>query len=415
MSYGNSNLKNSKTQIILLQLGALFEYFDLMLYVHLAFVLDDLFFPPAEGTNAQLISAIAFCSTFVFKPFGAIILGYVGDKIGRKFTTLVGIFSVAFCSLTMAILPSYAQIGISAAIILTLCRMTLSLFSMGEKIGTDIYLAEISTKSMRNVIVCTAGIAAGFGSTLSLGIGLILIEQSLNWRLAFVFGGILAIVGLIARKKLKESGVFVYAKKQEVQTPAKEANWKVLVSYFCIDSVWPAIFYFVYIYCMGKLRNDFNYSAAEIIRHNFFISVTELFSLIAMTIMVYRIYPLVILKIKLVFFIIFTFTLPWIINYISTPGELFCIQILLVIFAPTIFPAAALFIEHFPILTRFSRIAIICALSRAIMYPISSFGFIYLIDNFGYWGTLFINVPLFIGYALGLNYFEKISKSSQYS
>lgn len=408
-----NNLKNSKTQIILLQLGAIFEYFDLMLYVHLAFVLDNLFFPQVEGKNAQLISAIAFCSTFIFKPFGAIILGYIGDKIGRKFTTLVGIFCVGFCSLTMAVLPSYAQIGIYAAIILTLCRIILSIFSMGEKIGTDIYLAEITQPPIRNVVVCIASIAAGLGSTLALGIGLILMEKSLNWRLAFVFGGILAILGLIARKKLQESALFLSAKEQAITTPVKNPDWKVLVSYFCIDSVWPAVFYFGYIYFMGKLRVDFNYSPIDIIRHNFLISAAELLSLVVMTIMVYRIYPLVILKIKLWFFIIFTFTFPCIIDYISKPEELFLMQVLLVIFAPTVFPANALFISHFPVLKRFSRIAIICAISRAVMYPISSFGFVYLIDNFGYFGILFINVPLFIGYAFGLSYFQKITKNTQ--
>ena len=77
---------------------------------------------------ANLVSATTFCSIFVFRPFGALFFGYIGDTIGRKATVIITTLMMACCCVFMAILPTYAQIGITAAWLLTICRiMQLSL------------------------------------------------------------------------------------------------------------------------------------------------------------------------------------------------------------------------------------------------------------------------------------------------
>jgi MFS family permease len=136
--------RQQKEAIVLLQLGTFLEYFDLMLYVHMAVLLNDLFFPSTDAHTASLLTAFAFCSTFVFRPFGALIFGYIGDNYGRKTTVIMTTAIMSISCILMANLPTYAQIGIAAAWLVTLCRVLQGLSSMGEIMGAYVYVTEIT-------------------------------------------------------------------------------------------------------------------------------------------------------------------------------------------------------------------------------------------------------------------------------
>ena len=81
--------REQKEVVGLLSIGTFLEYFDLMLYVHMAVLLNELFFPKTDPFTASLLSAFAFCSTYILRPFGALLLGYIGDNIGRKATIII--------------------------------------------------------------------------------------------------------------------------------------------------------------------------------------------------------------------------------------------------------------------------------------------------------------------------------------
>ena len=87
--------KEQKEAVGLLSIGTFLEYFDLMLYVHMAILLNELFFPKTDPFTSSLLAALAFCSTFVFRPFGALIFGYIGDNIGRKHTVMITTFMMS--------------------------------------------------------------------------------------------------------------------------------------------------------------------------------------------------------------------------------------------------------------------------------------------------------------------------------
>ena len=76
--------RGQKEAVGLLSIGTFLEYFDLMLYVHMAVLLNELFFPKTDPFTASLLSAFAFCSSYILRPFGALIFGFIGDFIGRK-------------------------------------------------------------------------------------------------------------------------------------------------------------------------------------------------------------------------------------------------------------------------------------------------------------------------------------------
>ena len=102
-----------------------------MLYVHMVVLLNELFFPKYDSFVNSLLTAFAFCSTFVFRPVGAMVFGWLGDNIGRKATIIITTTFMALTCGVMAILPTYAQIGIIASIIVTLCRMIQGMASIG--------------------------------------------------------------------------------------------------------------------------------------------------------------------------------------------------------------------------------------------------------------------------------------------
>ncbi|MDP5370108.1 MAG: MFS transporter, partial [Pseudomonadota bacterium] len=136
--------RQQKEAVGLLQVGTFLEYFDLMLYVHMAVLLNDLFFPETDPHTAALLTAFAFCSTYVLRPFGALVFGYIGDNIGRKTTVVLTTMMMSVSCVIMANLPTYAQIGITATWVITICRVMQGLSSMGEVMSAQVYMTEIT-------------------------------------------------------------------------------------------------------------------------------------------------------------------------------------------------------------------------------------------------------------------------------
>ncbi len=134
--------REQKEAVGLLSIGTFLEYFDLMLYVHMAAFLNELFFEPADPHFTSLMMSFAFCTTFVFRPVGALIFGWLGDNIGRKSTVIITTFMMAVLCFVMANLPTYAQIGVAATWIITICRIVQGMTSMGEIVGAGLYLTE---------------------------------------------------------------------------------------------------------------------------------------------------------------------------------------------------------------------------------------------------------------------------------
>ncbi|MFP3017425.1 MAG: MFS transporter [Candidatus Tisiphia sp.] len=142
--------REQKEAVGLLSIGTFLEYFDLMLYVHMAVLLNELFFEPTDPKTASVMSAFAFCSTYVLRPFGALLFGWIGDNYGRKHTVVITTFMMSISCIAMANLPTYAQIGITASWLVTICRIVQGLSSMGEVVGADIYVIEITKPPIQN-------------------------------------------------------------------------------------------------------------------------------------------------------------------------------------------------------------------------------------------------------------------------
>lgn len=201
--------REQKEALGLLQIGTFLEYFDLLLYIHMAVLLNELFFPKADPHTASLMAAFAFCSTYVMRPIGALIFGWLGDNIGRKSTIIITTVMMSLSCIVMANLPTYAQIGITATWVVTLCRIAQGMSSMGEIIGAQIYIAECIPRPASYPAVAFVSVAANLGGMVAVGIAALVTSSGLNWRTAFWIGAIVALVGAVARTRLRETPDFL--------------------------------------------------------------------------------------------------------------------------------------------------------------------------------------------------------------
>ena len=419
--------REQKEAVGLLSLGTFLEYFDIMLYVHMAILLNELFFPKYDPYTTSLLSAATFCSTYVFRPFGALIIGWIGDNIGRRATVVITTFMMSISCITMANLPTYAQIGITASVLMIICRIVQGMSSMGEVIGAELYLTEtIAPPAQYPAVAVVTVFATLGGGTFALGIASLVTSFGFNWRIAFLVGAVVAVIGSLARTTLRETPEFADAKRQ-LKTSLEKANEdpkslenhpllqekiakKTFLAYFLIECSWPAIFYFIYVYCADILKDSFGYTAEQVIHQNFIVSIVNLLGFIVLTYLSSRIYPLKILKVKLVVFIIFAISCPYLLDSLRNPLDVLLLQAIVILFISDSLPAAPIFYKHFPVFKRFTCTTLIYALSRAFMYVIVSFGLIYLTEYFGHWGLLMLFCLISLGFAFGLFHFEKLGK-----
>ena len=421
--------KEVQQAVKLLSIGTFLEYFDLFLYAHMAVVLNELFFPPTDPHNQSLLTAFAFCSSFIFRPFGAMLFGYIGDKYGRKITIVITTFMMAITCLVMANAPTYAQAGAAAAWIVTICRIVQGMSSMGEIVGAQLFLTEATPLSYRFPVVGLINIFGDLGATTALAVAALTITYGFNWRLAFWIGSLVALIGSVARRKLRESPEYADARKR-LESVAKRANesiehikktnfWdekvplKLSLSYFLIKCSGPVFLYFTYFYITSAFKSTLQYSPQNILLHNLGVGIVQLLGWsVVRTYLSTVIHPLRILNFVWIITMIFVPFLPFLLNHITQAWQLFLLQSFIVIIMPTDLPAVPIFFKSFPLYKRFSYTSVLFALAYAVIYAITSYGLTYLIAYFGYSGLLILMIPVLIGYGYGLNYFKKLEKAA---
>ncbi|MDP3371727.1 MAG: MFS transporter [Candidatus Paracaedibacteraceae bacterium] len=419
MSIFSSLTREQKETVGLLQIGTFLEYFDLMLYVHMAVVLNDLFFPKTDPHTAALLAAFAFCSTYVLRPIGALVFGYIGDNIGRKPTVIITTMMMAVSCIIMANLPTYAEIGIAAAWLVTACRITQGLSSMGEIMGAEIYVTEITKPPVQYPTVAFVGVAAYAGTVVALAIASLVTHFTFNWRIAFWIGACIAVVGSIARTRLRETPEFLQKRHQRNNERSANVSFvqekmvrKTFWAYFIVYCGWPLSFYLAYMYFNPILKNTFGYTSGEIILHNFVLSVISLVTIVFLGVLSYKIHPLKIIKARGRLFLLLNFAIPFVILYSTCAIHIFFLQVAILTFTLSPIPSVSVFIKYIPTLRRFTAASFVYALSRALMYVITSFSLVYLTDIFGYYGLWLIMFPVTFAFLWGVQHFEELEQES---
>lgn len=197
-------------------IGNILEWYDFTLYGYLAVVLSKLFFPSENETASLLASFGAFAVGFFFRPLGSVVLGYIGDKYGRKQALVVSIFLMAFPTFLIGLLPTYHDIGILAPVILVFLRILQGISTGGEYTTSVSFVVEHSPSDKRgfygSINLLGAVIGIMFGSLMGAFLTSVFDKSALEsygWRIGFLFGIVLAFVGVYLRKKAEETPIFL--------------------------------------------------------------------------------------------------------------------------------------------------------------------------------------------------------------
>jgi MFS family permease len=205
--------------------GTIIEWYDFYLYGVLAAFFSTQFFPKGNDTAALLASLATFGAGFAVRPFGAAVFGRIGDIVGRKFTFLVTITVMGVSTALVGVLPTFAQIGILAPVILVLLRLAQGLALGGEYGGAAIYVAEHSPDAERGKNTSWIQTTATIGLLLAL-IVIFLFRTNMSaedfasfgWRIPFLLSAILVVMALYIRLRLAETPLFARLKEQGKST-----------------------------------------------------------------------------------------------------------------------------------------------------------------------------------------------------
>ncbi|MBV8686467.1 MAG: MFS transporter [Alphaproteobacteria bacterium] len=262
--------KRDRLVIFASTLGTVFEWYDFFIYGTLAGIIGKTFFPLGSDT-AQFLAALAsFGVGFGVRPIGAILFGYLGDRLGRKYTFLVTIAVMGLATAAVGLVPSYASIGVAAPVVLVALRVLQGLALGGEYGGAAIYVAEHAPRGKRGFY--TSFIQAGVVGGFLLSVTVVLVSElfvdkaqwaAWGWRIPFLFSILLLAVSLWVRLKLKESPVFQAMKEagELARNPLTESfatrgNVKlVLVALFGIAAGLTVIWYTAQFQAMYFLQN----------------------------------------------------------------------------------------------------------------------------------------------------------------
>lgn len=203
-------------------IGTAIEFFDFYIYATAAvLVFPVLFFPKGDATIATLQSLATFALAFFARPIGSALFGHFGDRIGRKATLVAALMTMGISTVCIGLLPSYASIGITATVLLCLCRIGQGIGLGGEWGGAVLLAIENAPEEKRAFYGMFPQLGAPIGFICSTSVFLLLTHNlndadffSWGWRIPFIASALLVLVGLYVRLSLEETPAFTQAMKE---------------------------------------------------------------------------------------------------------------------------------------------------------------------------------------------------------
>lgn len=198
--------------LALSSLGGMLEFYDFVIFIFFAGVLTHLFFPTDSAFMAQMKTLGIFAAGYLARPLGGIVMAHFGDIIGRKKMFSLSIFLMALPTLIIGILPTYAQVGILAPLLLLLMRILQGAALGGEMPGSWVFIAEHvpAQRYGLGMGILTSGITGGnlLGSLVAIGVQNLDLPDSYAWRIPFILGGVFGLITVYLRSYLKETPIF---------------------------------------------------------------------------------------------------------------------------------------------------------------------------------------------------------------
>lgn len=238
--------------------GTAIEFYDNYCYsIAAASYFGLVFFTDVAKQNpflATLFSFVTFAVSFLARPFGSLLFGHFGDKLGRKKTLVVALMMMGISTFVVGVLPGYDVLGPMAVALLCVCRACQGLGLAGEWSGAALVATENAPASKRALWGSFPNLGAPLGFFFAYGVNLLLesnfsqdIMVAWGWRIPFLLSAVLVVVGLVVRERMSETPVFQKAVKEDrvVKSPLHELTkyWKQVVLGTCAMGITYTLFY----------------------------------------------------------------------------------------------------------------------------------------------------------------------------
>ena len=242
----NIPLKELRRVVIAAAVGNIIEWYDFYIFGSLASILAVKFFEKGHPVAAFLSTVALFSVGFLIRPLGAFVFGWLGDRVGRKYTFIATLSGMGISTAIIGMLPTYAQVGLLAAFLLFVLRLIQGLCLGGEYGGAITYVAEhisdekrgyytgwLQTSPTLGIVVSLAVI---IGTRTYLGVDAF---NEWGWRIPFLISLLLVAIAIYIRLSLQETPIFkeIKAKGQTVRNPWREAFLSRNIKYVVIASV----------------------------------------------------------------------------------------------------------------------------------------------------------------------------------
>ncbi len=257
------------TVIAASSVGTLIEWYDFFIFGSLATILSEQFFPKTNPTAAFLSTLATFAAGFVVRPFGALVFGRLGDKVGRKYTFLVTLVLMGGSTFAIGLVPGYESIGLFAPLLVLILRLLQGLALGGEYGGAATYVAEHAPADRRGFYTSFIQITATLGLFVSLGV-ILAVRQSVGvdafaswgWRVPFLLSALLVGISIYIRMRMSESPLFakIKAEGKTSVNPIKESFGKkenlklVLIALFGATAGQGVVWYTGQFYALSFLQ-----------------------------------------------------------------------------------------------------------------------------------------------------------------
>ncbi|MCC6099281.1 MAG: MHS family MFS transporter [Olsenella sp.] len=238
--------------------GTAIEFYDNYCYsIAAASYFGMVFFTNVAKQNpflATLFSFVTFAVSFLARPFGSLLFGHFGDKLGRKQTLVAALMMMGISTFVVGVLPGYDVLGPMAVVLLCVCRAFQGLGLAGEWSGAALVATENAPANKRALWGSFPNLGAPLGFFCAYGVNLVL-ENNLSqqamvswgWRIPFLLSAVLVVVGMVVRVRMSETPVFQKAVKEDrvVKSPLHELAkyWKQVVLGTCAMGITYTLFY----------------------------------------------------------------------------------------------------------------------------------------------------------------------------
>src|SRR5215475_5974012 len=216
-----SDVERRVKAIFIGSVGNLVEWYDFYAYTAFALYFAPAFFPTSDPVVQQLNAAVLFAATFLMRPLGGWLFGYLADHFGRRLSLTLSVVCMCFGSLMIAVTPTYASIGFAAPALLAVARVIEGLSLGGEYGASATYLSEVADPKRRGFYSSFQYVTL-IGGQLTAIIVLLLLQKifltpeelkAWGWRIPFAIGAMLAIFAAVMRRGLHETEAFEEAEK----------------------------------------------------------------------------------------------------------------------------------------------------------------------------------------------------------